>query len=91
MKKKLLQMLNLRLLIIAFAFLTLLTLFNSFYSAWRVQKQVLIENELSENQAYAERIASTIDLYLAVSWSVWNTVRASSVSISMIRTSSLVK
>ena len=67
MKKKLLQMLNLRLLIIAFAFLmTLLTLFNSFYSAWRVQKQVLIENELSENQAYAERIASTIDLYLAV-------------------------
>jgi diguanylate cyclase (GGDEF)-like protein len=67
MKKKLSQMLNLRLLIVAFALLmTLLTLVNSFYSAWRVQKQVLIANELSENQAYAERVASTIDLYLSV-------------------------
>ena len=67
MKQRLMMMLNLRLLIIALALLmTLLTLVNSFYSAWRVQKKVLIVNELSDNQAYAERVASTIDLYLAV-------------------------
>lgn len=67
MKKKLLRMLNLRLLIIAFVLLmTLLTLFNSFYSAQNVQKRVLIANELSENRAYAERVASIIDLYLSV-------------------------
>lgn len=66
MKKKLLRMLNLRLLIIAFVLLmTLLTLFNSFYSAQNVQKRVLIANELSENRAYAERVASIIDLYLS--------------------------
>ncbi len=67
MNNKWLPALNLRLLIVSFALLiTLITLCNSFYSAYRVQRQVLIDHALEQNQAYAERVASSIERYLNV-------------------------
>lgn len=65
MKKKFIKQINIRQLILMFAIsMTLLTLLNAFYSAWRVQEQVLMNNALSKHRAYAEKVAATIDLYL---------------------------
>ncbi|MBJ3814924.1 GGDEF domain-containing protein [Shimwellia pseudoproteus] len=63
-----LRKVGLRSLILIFSLLVmLLTLLNCFYSAWHVQQNVLVSNELAKNRAYAERVASSISLYFRVS------------------------
>ncbi|VXD04609.1 Diguanylate cyclase (GGDEF) domain-containing protein [Pseudomonas sp. 8Z] len=58
---------NLRSLIVILAsFIYLITLANSFYASYRVQKQTLIDTTLEANQAYAAKLASSIDIYLRV-------------------------
>jgi diguanylate cyclase (GGDEF)-like protein len=59
---------NLRRLILLFAAATaLITLINSFYAAYRVQRTVLVENALEANRAYAAKVASSIGEYLQTS------------------------
>ena len=58
---------NLRRLIVTLALMIyLITLANSFYASYRVQKQTLIDTTLEANQAYAAKLASSIDIYLKV-------------------------
>lgn len=58
---------DLRSLIVTLALLIyLMTLGNSFYASYRVQKQTLIDTTLAANQAYATKLASSIDIYLKV-------------------------
>ncbi|PKH21761.1 diguanylate cyclase [Enterobacterales bacterium CwR94] len=40
-----------------------ITLANSLYASWRVQRQVLIENTLESNRVYATKLASTTGLF----------------------------
>lgn len=56
---------DLRTLILLFALVTAgVTLANSFYAARQVQHQVLVENALEANRAYAAKVASSIDAFL---------------------------
>lgn len=56
---------DLRKLILLFALLTaLVTLANSFYAAYRVQRQVLVDNALEHGRAYSAKVASSIDAFL---------------------------
>lgn len=59
------KQLNIQYLILIFTLvMTAATLMNAFHSAWRVQKQILIDDALFKHQADAEKIAATIDLFL---------------------------
>ncbi|WP_225422490.1 GGDEF domain-containing protein [Pseudomonas huaxiensis] len=56
---------DLRTLILLFALVTAgVTLANSFYAARQVQHQVLVENALEANRAYAAKVASSIEAFL---------------------------
>lgn len=56
---------DLRKLILLFALLTaLMTLGNSFYAAYAVQRQVLIDNSLEHGRAYSAKVASSINTFL---------------------------
>lgn len=56
---------NLRGLIVTLALLVyLITLANSFYASYRVQRQTLIDTTLAANQAYSAKLASSVGLYL---------------------------
>lgn len=56
---------DLRTLILLFALLTAgITLANSFHAARQVQRQVLVDNALEANRAYAAKVASSIEAFL---------------------------
>ncbi len=40
-----------------------ITLANSLYASWRVQREVLINNTLEANRVYATKLASTTELF----------------------------
>lgn len=40
-----------------------ITLANSLYASWRVQREVLIINTLEANRVYATKLASTTELF----------------------------
>ncbi len=57
--------LNLHRLILLLAFsATLITLLNSYYSSYQVQKQQLIDNTLNNHEAYAAKLVSATDNFL---------------------------
>ncbi len=56
---------NLRRLIMTLALLSAgLTLFNSLYASYRVQRQLLIDNTLEANRVYATKLANSTDAFL---------------------------
>lgn len=56
---------DLRKIILLFALVTAgVTLANSFYAARQVQHQVLVDNALEANRAYAAKVASSIEAFL---------------------------
>lgn len=56
---------DLRKIILLFALVTAgVTLANSFYAARKVQHQVLVDNALETNRAYAAKVASSIEAFL---------------------------
>ncbi|MDU9394596.1 sensor domain-containing diguanylate cyclase [Pseudomonas sp. zfem002] len=56
---------DLRKIILLFALVTAgMTLANSFYAARKVQHQVLVDNALEANRAYAAKVASSIEAFL---------------------------
>ncbi|MEA9977294.1 sensor domain-containing diguanylate cyclase [Pseudomonas sp. 10B1] len=56
---------NLRRLIITLALLSAaLTLVNSLYASYRVQRQLLIDNTLEANRTYATKLANSTDVFL---------------------------
>ncbi|WPX30287.1 MULTISPECIES: cache domain-containing protein [unclassified Pseudomonas] len=56
---------NLRRLIITLALLSAaLTLVNSLYASYRVQRQLLIDNTLEANRVYATKLANSTDVFL---------------------------
>jgi len=56
---------DLRKIILVFALVTAgVTLANSFYAARQVQHQVLVDNALEANRAYAAKVASSIEAFL---------------------------
>ncbi|MEE1924931.1 sensor domain-containing diguanylate cyclase [Pseudomonas sp. 148P] len=56
---------DLRKIILLFALVTAgVTLANSFYAARKVQHQVLVDNALEANRAYAAKVASSIEAFL---------------------------
>lgn len=58
--------LDLRKLILALAVLSsFITLANSLYASYRVQRKILIDNTLESNHAYASKLAGSIDDFLA--------------------------
>lgn len=59
---------DLRSLILLLTLITaLVTLLNSFYASYRVQYQLLIDNALEANHAYASKLASSTETYLQAS------------------------
>ncbi len=59
---------DLRSLILLLTLVTaLVTLLNSFYASYRVQYQLLIDNALEANHAYASKLASSTETYLQAS------------------------
>lgn len=42
-----------------------ITLANSLYASWRVQREVLINNTLEANRVYATKLASTTEFFPA--------------------------
>jgi diguanylate cyclase (GGDEF)-like protein len=57
--------LDLRRLILILALMSaFITLANSFYASYRVQRQLLIDNTLEENRVYATKLASSTELFL---------------------------
>ena len=60
---------DLRRLILILAILSaLITLANSFYASYRVQRQLLIDSTLESNRVYATKLAATADHFLNDSW-----------------------
>ena len=56
---------NLRRLILSLAILSaLITLANTFYASYRVQRQLLIDNTLASNRAYASKLADSVEQFL---------------------------
>ncbi|MGV8860200.1 MAG: diguanylate cyclase [Pseudomonas sp.] len=56
---------NLRRLILFLALLSALVIqFNTFYASYSVQRQLLIDNTLASNRAYASKLADSIDQFL---------------------------
>ncbi|WP_380183716.1 diguanylate cyclase [Kalamiella sp. sgz302252] len=56
--------LDLRTLIMLLAFASIaITLVNSLYATWQVQREVLIENTLESNRVYATKLASTTEMF----------------------------
>lgn len=56
---------NLRRLILFLALLgALITLANTFYASYRVQRELLIETTLASNRAYAGKVADSVDQFL---------------------------
>ncbi|MFV0934008.1 diguanylate cyclase [Pseudomonas jessenii] len=56
---------NLRRLILFLALLSaLITLANTFYASYRVQRELLIETTLASNRAYADKVADSVDQFL---------------------------
>ncbi|WP_420992083.1 sensor domain-containing diguanylate cyclase [Cupriavidus sp. 30B13] len=67
MKFNKIPIIDLRRLILLFALVTsLVTLANSFYAAYRVQRDALVANAQEANRAYAAKVASSIDEFLRV-------------------------
>ena len=59
---------DLRSLILLLTLITaLVTLLNSFHASYRVQYQLLIDNALEANHAYASKLASSTETYLQAS------------------------
>src|SRR5688572_18951874 len=63
--KKFLFHIDLRRLILWMCFFFVaLALANSFYAAYQVQRQVLVENTLEANRVYAQKLAHITDAYI---------------------------
>ncbi len=59
------EKLNLRRLILLLCvFSVVITLLNSFYSIYRVQRELLIENTIESNRVYAEKMAEMTDVFI---------------------------
>lgn len=59
------EKLNLRKLILLLCvFSVVITLLNSFYSIYRVQRELLINNTIESNRVYAEKMAEMTDVFI---------------------------
>ena len=74
--------LNLRRLIVTLAVITgIIMLLNSFYASYKAQEQVLVDNRLQLNQAYATKVAAATSDYLQ---SAMQQLRYSSLELSKV-------
>ena len=65
MRKRAQEKINLRKLILLLCvFSVVITLFNSFYSIYRVQRELIISNTIESNRVYAEKMAEMTDAFI---------------------------
>ncbi|EKN6298074.1 diguanylate cyclase, partial [Yersinia enterocolitica] len=53
-----------RLILILVVMSAFVTLANSFYASYRVQRQLLIDNTLEANRVYATKLASSAEIFV---------------------------